>query len=98
MAPRRVRALLAVVAVGGAGLLLGLVAVQIRDRPFAALLQPGRSGPAGALLARDFPRLSMPAGAGNDGQQFYAIARDPLHPTSVAHLLDRPRYRLQTAG
>jgi hypothetical protein len=32
---------------------------------------------------------------GVDGQQFYAIARNPWHPDEVAHDLDSPRYRYQ---
>jgi hypothetical protein len=88
----------AAVGVFGALALVGLVVLQIRGRPVADLLQPGRSGPAAALVARDFPHFALPPGAGNDGQQFYAIARDPLHPTAVAPLLDRARYRLQRPG
>jgi hypothetical protein len=37
----------------------------------------------------------LPAGVGHDGQQFYAIARQPMHPAAAARNLDRPRYRLQ---
>jgi hypothetical protein len=95
---RRSRGLVVSLAAAGAALLLGIVMLQIHGRPVADLLQPGHSGPTGALIARDFPDLSMPSGAGNDGQQFYAMARDPLHPTSVARFLDRPRYRLQRPG
>jgi hypothetical protein len=82
----------------GALALLGVVVLQLRGRPLVHLLQPGAAGPSAPLLARDFPHLAPPPGAGNDGQLFYAIARDPLHPTAVARLLDRPRYRLQRPG
>jgi hypothetical protein len=37
----------------------------------------------------------MPEGIGLDGQQFYAIAREPMHPGAVAPSLDNPRYRYQ---
>ncbi len=47
------------------------------------------------MVERDFPNVVMPSGDGHDGQQFYAIARAPMHLREVAHQLDRPRYRLQ---
>jgi hypothetical protein len=78
--------------------LLALVLLSLRGRPLAALVQPGASGPAARLIQADFPGLRLPPGAGNDGQAFYAIARDPLHPTATAPYLDRPRYRLQRVG
>ncbi len=86
---------LILVSVAGALALLGLVLVQLRGHPLADLVQPGVNGPAASLVKAEFPGLRLPPGAGNDGQAFYAIARDPLHPTAVAPLLDRPRYRLQ---
>jgi hypothetical protein len=92
--PGRLRSSVAL-GVGAAAVLTGLVLYQVRGRPFAGLVQPGASGPAAALITRDFPGLRLPPTVGNDGQLFYAIARDPLHPTQTAHLLDRPRYRLQ---
>jgi len=58
-------------------------------------IQAGRQGPAAAVVARDFPEASIPEGVGLDGQQFYAIARDPMHPEAVAPSLDNPRYRYQ---
>jgi hypothetical protein len=39
--------------------------------------------------------LTAPDEVGLDGQQFYAIARDPFHPEAVATSLDRPQYRYQ---
>jgi hypothetical protein len=60
-----------------------------------ALLNPGERGPSYDVVHDDFPDLDLPDGLGHDGQQFYAIARDPLHPDAVAPQLDRPRYRLQ---
>lgn len=79
-------------------MLLGVVLFGLRGRPLASLVQPGAAGPAARLVEADFPRLRLPPGAGNDGQAFYAIARDPLHPRTTARYLDRPRYRLQRPG
>src|SRR5688572_10317002 len=45
------------------------------------LIQGGTAGAATALLAEDFPRVQMPDNDGHDGQYFYAIAREPMHPT-----------------
>lgn len=59
------------------------------------LIQPGLEGPSLRVVRRDFPGSPIPWGTGHDGQQFYAIARQPMHPTAVAGDLDRPRYRLQ---
>jgi hypothetical protein len=58
-------------------------------------IQPAEQGPSVAAFHHDFPTQELPSGLGLDGQQFYAIARNPWHPTEVAPLLDRPRYRLQ---
>lgn len=60
-----------------------------------SLIQPGTRGPSYALIHRDFPDVVAPDGLGLDGQMYYAMARDPLHPDQVATSLDRPRYRLQ---
>ncbi len=59
------------------------------------LLPLARTGPAAAIIQRDFPHARAIGGRGHDGQQFYAIARDPLHLDRVSRSLDRPRYRLQ---
>ncbi len=61
----------------------------------ANVLNPGADGPSAAAIAEDFPGHRLPPGLGHDGQQFYAIARDPLNLERVAEDLDRPRYRLQ---
>lgn len=58
------------------------------------LIHPGADGPSAEVVAADFDE-PLPPGIGHDGQQFYAIARDPWHPDDVADHLDRPRYRLQ---
>jgi hypothetical protein len=39
--------------------------------------------------------VRAPDEVGLDGQQFYAVARDPFHPRAVAPSLDTPRYRYQ---
>lgn len=59
------------------------------------LIQPGETGPSVAAVHHDFPDLELPGGIGFDGQQYYAMARDPLHLDHVAPELDRPWYRLQ---
>jgi hypothetical protein len=59
------------------------------------LLQPGLRGPSAAAVAADFPDVVLPDHTGHDGQQFYAVARRPMHLDEVAGDLDRPRYRLQ---
>lgn len=59
------------------------------------LIQPGTQGPSADAIRRDFPDAPLPAGIGHDGQQFYAVARQPMHLSAVADDLDRPRYRLQ---
>jgi len=56
---------------------------------------PGVDGPAVAVMHRDFPGQTLPLGIGHDGQQFYAIARQPMHWHAAAASLDRPRYRLE---
>ncbi|HTY62181.1 MAG TPA: hypothetical protein VMG30_07965 [Acidobacteriota bacterium] len=61
----------------------------------ASIIFPGAEGPSARVFLEDFPNAKLPAGIGHDGQQFYAIARQPLHLNRVAPDLDRPRYRLQ---
>lgn len=82
---------------GMVGLLL-LVMVDVSrhggNNP-VSLIQPGTTGPSSQAIARDFPDIEPPTGPGLDGQQYYAIARDPLHLDRAADQLDNPRYRLQ---
>jgi hypothetical protein len=60
------------------------------------LVQPGRQGPSAGVFEHDFPDAYLPDGEGHDGQQFYAIARQPMHPIDAAASLgSNPRYRLQ---
>jgi len=58
-----------------------------------ALLQAGERGPSAIIIRTDFPGTRLMAGIGHDGQQYYAIARQPMHLDRVARYLDRPRYR-----
>ena len=69
--------------------------VERSGRNVLNFIQPGENGPSVRIFHEDFPTVELPKGLGLDGQQFYAIARNPTHPTEVAPLLDRPRYRLQ---
>jgi hypothetical protein len=61
----------------------------------ANLLQGATDGPAYALLHRDFPDVEFLPGLGLDGQQYYAMARNPVHLDQAARSLDRPIYRWQ---
>jgi hypothetical protein len=61
------------------------------ERPIRA----GMRGPSAEAVAQDFPDVDLPDVVGLDGQQFYAIARDPWHPKAVARHLDDARYRYQ---
>lgn len=61
----------------------------------ANLVQGATEGPAHALLQRDFPDVEFLPGLGLDGQQYYAMARDPVHLDRAAESLDRPIYRWQ---
>ena len=58
-------------------------------------IQPGAEGPSADVIHTDFPNDDLPAGVGLDGQQYYAVARDPMHVRDNAAYLDRPRYRMQ---
>lgn len=55
--------------------------------------RPG--SPAAPLLAADLPEEPQSIRGDHDGQQFYAVARDPLDLDVAVESLDRPRYRLQ---
>lgn len=61
----------------------------------AELIHPGTEGPAVDIVRADFPDAQLAPGTGHDGQQFYAIARSPMHLSEVADSLARARYRLQ---
>jgi hypothetical protein len=82
-------------AAAGTLIALALLLLDIRASGNGVLrpIRAGSRGPGAALIARDFPTVQAPDEVGLDGQQFYAIARDPFHPTTVAPSLDRPQYR-----
>ena len=92
---RRIVALaVAATAVGAALVLLNLRAV---GQPVAGLLYAGADGPSADVVVADLGGPLEP-GVGHDGQQFYAVARNPLDPHEAAESLERPRYRLQRPG
>lgn len=73
-----------------------LVVQDLHDRDhFSQLLLTGESGPSVGAVRADIPNADLAPGRGHDGQQFYAIARAPMHLDEVTQHLDRPRYRLQ---
>jgi len=79
-----------------------LTAVVLQDayppgehRHPANVVYPGALGPSAAVFRADFPGEELPDAIGHDGQQFYAIARQPMHLEEVAPDVDRPHYRLQ---
>ncbi|MDQ6783056.1 MAG: hypothetical protein M3063_06380 [Actinomycetota bacterium] len=84
-------------ALAGTVLALGFLLLDVRASGHGILrpIRAGSRGPGAALIARDFPHDVAPDEVGLDGQQFYAIARNPLHPAAVAPDLDRPQYRYQ---
>jgi hypothetical protein len=85
-------------ALAGSFVVLALVMVDVQRHGGGnpvSLIQPGADGPSAEAFARDFPETELPDGLGHDGQQFYAIARQPMHLEEVSEHLDRPRYRLQ---
>jgi len=84
-------------ALAGTALLVVAVLIDVRasGSHVANLVQPGDRGPSAALFHEDFPNLDLPGGTGHDGQQFYAVARSPMHMDEAAEHLDRPHYRLQ---
>lgn len=59
------------------------------------LVQPGVQGPSVEVFQEDFPQEELLSSTGLDGQQFYAVARNPFRLNETAEHLDRPRYRLQ---
>jgi hypothetical protein len=84
-------------ALGGTAVALGLLLLDVRasGEGIVRPIRPGALGPSAAVIRRDFPTAALPDDVGVDGQQFYAIARDPWHPDRVAPHLDSPRYRYQ---
>lgn len=84
-------------AAAGTLLALGLLLLDVRASGHGILrpIRAGARGPSAAVIARDFPEATQPDEVGFDGQQFYAMARDPFHPETVAPSLDNARYRYQ---
>ena len=84
-------------AVVGSGLIALSVYSIVTGLPLGRLnlLKPGADGPSADVIHRDFPDAALPPGLGHDGQQYYAVARQPMHLDQAARSLDRPRYRLQ---
>ncbi|MDQ3978097.1 MAG: hypothetical protein M3314_00895, partial [Actinomycetota bacterium] len=75
------QAILAWAALGAAlAFVLLLLDVRASGEGITRLIRPGTEGPAIALVREDFPSVVVPDGVGLDGQQFYAIARNPWHP------------------
>ncbi len=82
--------------VGTVLMTLGVFAdLEAKGGHVVGLIQPGADGPSAEVFADDFPELELPDGLGHDGQQFYVIARSPMHLDEISDHLDRPQYRLQ---
>ncbi len=79
----------------GTLLALGLLLLDVYASGHGILrpIRAGARGPGASLIVRDFPGVTAPDEVGIDGQQFYAIARNPFHPNVVAPNLDNPQYR-----
>lgn len=91
----RSRVLVAALAGTVASALLVLLMTFGSGQGLARLIAAGEQGPAAAVVRADLPDAVLAPDVGHDGQQFYAIARAPMHLGEVAGSLDRPRYRLQ---
>ena len=70
-----------------------LIDVRVSEQGIVRPIRAGARGPAAGVIQRDFPTADLYDDVGLDGQQFYAIARDPWHPDEVAASLDNARYR-----
>ena len=73
--------------------LLSLIRGPGEGDPLVVIL-PGSEGPSAQAFREDFPRLEFVSEMGHDGQQVYAVARNPWHLEEAAPHLDRPTYRL----
>src|SRR5262245_51679689 len=96
MAAARVRTII-VLALVGAAIAAGVV-LRLNldvDHDVVALVTPGAQSTVAPLFHHDFPDYQLHEGVGHDGQQFYAIAREPMHLADAAKYIDRPRYRAQ---
>jgi hypothetical protein len=94
--PRKVRDLVVPALLSTVLVAVLLVVLTVRNGDgLETLMTPGVKGSAASVVLRDFPHASLAADAGHDGQQFYVIARQPMHLRAAAAGLDRPRYREQ---
>jgi len=76
-------------------LLLLVLDVWVSGQGIVRPIHAGARGPSAEIVRHDFPGARLFDDNGLDGQQFYAIARDPWHPDDVAPHLDNARYRYQ---
>lgn len=75
---------------------VGILAHNLRDADhLSTVIYAGEVGPSVEVVRADIPNADLAPGRGHDGQQFYAIARAPMHLDEASEQLDRPRYRLQ---
>lgn len=76
--------------------ILAVLGAYAQEDPHPAeIVYPAAEGPSASVFVADWPDEPLGDGIGHDGQQFYAIARQPMHLAEVAPDLDRPHYRLQ---
>src|SRR4051812_19502537 len=96
MPPLRWRSVLIWALAGTAfAVVLTLVNLASTYDTLGGLVDAGPTDRAAPFLAKDIPDLPILAAGPHDGQQYYVIARQPMHPAAAAAGLDRPRYRLQ---
>ena len=80
----------------GTAFTVALLAHDLSDADHISnLLLAGEEGPSVDAVTADIPDADLAPERGHDGQQFYAIARGPMHLDEASEHLDRPRYRLQ---
>ena len=96
MPPIRWRSVLIWALAGTAfAVVLTLVNLASTFDTLGGLVVAGPADPSAPIIARDIPGYPQAEAGRHDGREFYVIARQPMHPTSAAAGLDRPRYRLQ---
>lgn len=77
----------------GAAVVIGSAFISGEGLP--RLISASADGTASAVIKHDFPGARLDDTSGHDGQQMYAVARQPMHLKDTLPSLDRPRYRLQ---
>ena len=83
-------------AVVGTAFTVALLAHDLSEADHISnVLLAGEEGPSVDAVTADIPDADLAPERGHDGQQFYAIARAPMHLDEASEHLDRPRYRLQ---